>query len=237
MNWRVAQLVGIRIAGKVRSCQDLNLPIGRAGNAQPFTLVGIDLSLDQVAISRDKTVLGEPVVVSAQVVEGGASAPGATVVFSDGDPKNGGKVFDAEWLPTIRALDRHFVRVNYNPESCGTHAIYAVVTGGSNAGPAEEIAMLDVGIDYQSAIRYLIKEVRGLDLDFPGNAGSAHKENLVRELDRAEQALDANRTEKGIHRLEQFTDALTRLELNGRIDKEQVDHLIAQIQRIIWCVG
>jgi hypothetical protein len=96
--------------------------------------------------------------------------------------------------------------------------------------------MLDVGIDYHSAIHYLIEKVRALNLNFPGNASSAHKANLVRELDQAEQALDENRTGKAVHSLEQFTDALTRLEREGRIDKEQVDALNAQVQQIIGCV-
>jgi hypothetical protein len=194
------------------------------------------LSLDRLHISSDQTVLGEPVVVSAQVAESGAAAPGATVVFSDGDPQNGGKVFDAEWLPTVRAHDREFVSVNYIPESCGPHEIYADATGGSNVRPAEQAALLDVGINYKSAIGFLADEVGGLNLNFPGNAGSAHKDNFVRELDQAEQALDENRTDKAVHSLEQFTDALTRLERQGRIDKEQVEALNAQVQQIIGCV-
>ena len=82
-----------------------------------------DLALDLVTVTPPETVLGEPVVVSAQVVSLGAATPGATVVFSDGDPLNGGTVFDAEWLPHIRADDAHFVRVNYNPETCGAQLL------------------------------------------------------------------------------------------------------------------
>jgi len=243
------------------------------------------LSLDRMAVSSDKTVLGQPVVVSAQVVESGESAPGATVVFSDGDPNNGGKAFDAEWLPTIRAHDRHFVSVNYHPESCGPHAIYANVTGGSNVRPAEQFAMVDVGIDYHSAIDYLIRQVDGLAGKMPGHQearvssrharghddpwrkvslpaehGRGHEEPwrkghgygdhhsgdgglppgqirvLEAELTRAERALDADRTDRALHSLENFTDRITRLGRKGRIDKDQVDHMIAQVQRIIGCV-
>ena len=195
------------------------------------------LSLDRMSLSSGEAVLlGQPVVVSAQVVESGASAPGATVAFSDGDPQDGGNVFDAEWLPVVRAHDREYVSVNYIPESCGPHQIYAQVTGGSNVLPAELVALLDVGIDYTSAIGFLVEEVRGVDLDFPGNASSAHKNNLVLQLDQAEQALDENRTEKAIRALETFSDALTRLERQGRIDKETADALIGQVQQIIGCV-
>jgi hypothetical protein len=194
------------------------------------------LSLDRVGVSRDATVLGEPVVVSAQVVNDGDPASGATVVFSDGDPQDGGKTFDAEWLPTIRALDRHFVGVNYNPDSCGPHEIHVQLASSAGVSGGEQVAMVDVGIDYTSAIDYLIDEVRAIDLDFPGNAGAAHKNNLVRELTRAEQALDENRSDKAIHDLEKFTDALARLVGEGRIDQADVDSLISQVQRILGCV-
>ncbi len=132
------------------------------------------LTLDRFNVSRDKTVLGEPVVVSAQVVSGGASAPGATVVFSDGDPQNGGQPFDAEWLPLIRALDRHFVHVSYNPETCGRHEIYAEVTGGARSR-AREVTLIDVGIDFKAAIRYLIEQVKRLATNVPGNGGPSHR--------------------------------------------------------------
>lgn len=224
------------------------------------------LSLDQMHISSDTTVLGSPVVVSAQVVESGTSAPGATVVFSDGDPHNGGKTFDAEWLPTIRTHDRHFVSVNYNPESCGLHEIYTDVTGGSNVRPAEQVALLDVGIDYKSSLDYLIRKIEGLSEKLPGhkdpwrtarvsNEHERSDEDVWRkpylsdsgispgqivviegDLRRIERALDAGRTDKGVHRLEKFTDLITRLERKGWIDTDQADRMIAQVQKIIGCI-
>jgi hypothetical protein len=210
------------------------LPVDTGGalaNAGPG-----ELMLGLVHVSPEKTVLGEPVVVSAQVVSLGAATPGATVVFSDGDPLNGGTAFDAEWLPRVRADDAHFVRVNYNPTTCGTHEIFAEVTGGPLALGAEQIAAVDVGIDVDSAIDFLIEEVRSLDLNFPGKAGAAHKKNLVRELSRADKAFDADRTDKGVFRLEKFNDKVAALERKGRIDPQKAALLIAQTDQIIGCV-
>jgi len=212
------------------------------------------LGLDRMTVSSDKALLGEPVVVSAQVVAGSAAAPGATVVFSDGDPQSGGKAFDAEWLPAIRANDRHYVSVSYNPETCGPHEIHAEVTGGSNLRPAEQFALVDVGIDYHSAVRYLIRLVERLAGDDAGFDGPWRKANaaagqhpgngftaaqvrvLKNELVHAERALDAQHTDKAIDYLHQFTDRIARLEREGRIDKERVDSFIAQTEKIAGCV-
>ena len=144
--------------------------------------------------------------------------------------------------------------VDYIPESCGPHEIYADVTGGSNVRPAEQVALLDVGIDYHSAIGYLMRQVDGLAVQMPGPKDPEHKTHmsakpnsddglppgqirvLEGELTRAEQALDADRTGKGTHELQKFADRIAKLEGEGRIDKEQVDALIAQVQQIIGCV-
>ena len=183
------------------------------------------LSLDRLHISSDKTVLGEPVVVSAQVVEDGESAPDATVVFSDGDPQNGGKTFDAEWLPTIRAHDRHFVSVNYNPESCGRHAIYADVTSGSNVAPAEQIAMVDVGIDYQSVITYLIKRLKELAL--PPNNGHEQKPGQFMQDGKRFDAWNNKGNDKGKPHLEKVSDKDKAHKY--RLDKARVRELIRQL--------
>jgi len=212
------------------------------------------LSLDRMTVSAEKALLGEPVVVSAQVVAENAAAEGATVVFSDGDPQNGGTAFDAEWLPTIRANDREYVSVDYIPESCGPHEIYADVTGGSNVRPAEQVALIDVGIDYHSAIRYLIRLVDGFAGDTSGFDGPWRKANdaagqhpgngftaaqvrvLKNELVHAERALDALRTDKAIDHLRRFAERIAQLESEGLIDRDRVDALLAQAEQLIGCV-
>jgi hypothetical protein len=195
-----------------------------------------ELALDLLNVSAEKTVLGEPVVVSAQVVSLGAATPGATVVFSDGDPLNGGTVFDAEWLPHIRADDAHFVRVNYNPETCGAHEIFVEVTGGPRALGAEQIAVVDVGIDYNSAIRFLIEEVWDLHLAVRKKADLRKKFDLIRKLRSAEHALDADRTENGVYLLHKFNDDVEVLKRRGRIIPEKADALTAQSNQIAGCV-
>ena len=189
------------------------------------------LSIDRLHISSDNAVLGKPVVVSAQVVDTGAAAPGATVVFSDGAPQNGGKAFDAEWLPTIRTLDREFVSVDYIPESCGRHEIYADVTGGSNVRPAERIALVDVSIDYQSAIRYLIKQLKDLASPSNNNTGQEHKRDWYGKLMQSDERFDANQNDKGKFYLEKYSDKSNKHKHEYRINEAQIRELIRELKR------
>ncbi len=102
-----------------------------------------DFMIDLLRVVPEQTVVGKPVVVAAQVVSLGAATPGATVVFTDGDPDNGGTAFDAEWLPHIRADDAHFVRAAFRPETCGLHEIVVEATS-ARRGRAEASVWLPV---------------------------------------------------------------------------------------------
>ncbi len=219
-----------------------------AGNGAVADTGPGELTVDFLTVIPTQTVLGEPVVVSAQVISQGSASPGATVVFSDGDPENGGEVFDAELLPHIRADDTHFVRVNYNPDTCGIHEIFVEVTGASRRLGTEEVAAVDVGIDLDSAIDFLISEVKELDLVFPKKVKSHRKlhwprilwgwqkRHLIRKLRLARRAIEAGRIWKGVHLLEGFNHQVEGLKHRGRIDPDKAYGLLAQSDRIIGCV-
>jgi len=53
------------------------------------------------------------------------------VTFYDGDPANGGEVFEVEHVPFIAANTSHLVKVRYQPRTPGTHDIVAVVHAAS----------------------------------------------------------------------------------------------------------
>ncbi len=195
-----------------------------------------ELTLDLIDVSPEKTVLGRSVVVSAQVVSPGAATRGATVVLSDGDPLNGGTVFDAEWLPHIRADDAHFVRVIFRPLTCGIHEIFATVTGGPRTHSAEQIAEVVVGIDVDSAIAFLEREVWGLRLAVRKKPDLRKKYVLIRKLRKAERALVAGRTANGVYHLDRFNAKVEMFKRRGRIPSEKANVLIAQSNDIINCV-
>ncbi len=194
-----------------------------------------ELTLARLTVTPKRVNLGEPVVVSAELVSFGAS-PEATVVFSDGDRQNGSKVFDAEFLPYIRPNDAYISQVTYTPETCGTHELSVELADLPLASGDEVTAVVDVGIDFDSAIRFLIDEVRDLQLAVSKKADRRKKFRLVLKLRVARWALDAGRTRKGIYLLEQFNHDIERYEHRGRITPEKADMLIAQSDQIAGCV-
>lgn len=67
--------------------------------------------------------LGKHMVTTT--IAGGATAEDAVqVLYYDGDPAHGGKLFDWELIPHIAAGSQYVNRVTYTPQSCGTHTIY-----------------------------------------------------------------------------------------------------------------
>lgn len=98
------------------------------------------LRLGPVDVSSSTTAEGESIEVSTTLSTGDA-VPGVTVLFYDGDPGNGGKLFDAERVAYVRANDTHQVSVRFNPDTCGERRVFAVVGRGT---PREQVSSSDV---------------------------------------------------------------------------------------------
>lgn len=62
--------------------------------------------------------------VTATIRSGAEAEDAVEVLYYDGDPANGGKLFEWELLPHIAAGSQYVNRVTYNPQSCGAHTIY-----------------------------------------------------------------------------------------------------------------
>src|SRR5262249_36252170 len=54
----------------------------------------------------------------------GADLDNVTVLFYDGDPEQGGKLFDMEQIPHIEANESFVTRVPYHTEVCGAHQLF-----------------------------------------------------------------------------------------------------------------
>ena len=62
--------------------------------------------------------------VTATIRSGAEAEDAVEVLYYDGDPANGGKLFEWELLPHIAAGSQYVNSVTYNPQSCGAHTIY-----------------------------------------------------------------------------------------------------------------
>ena len=62
--------------------------------------------------------------MSADIVAENGAIEGAVVRFYEGDPEKGGRIFDHEILPHIRAGESWPVSVPFWPDSCGATKIF-----------------------------------------------------------------------------------------------------------------
>ncbi|HEY6879371.1 MAG TPA: hypothetical protein VI299_15195, partial [Polyangiales bacterium] len=66
------------------------------------------------------------------------------VYFYDGNPEQGGKLFDMERVPHLDTTGQHKLRVRYAPEECGAHDIYLKASNQGLRGDAQRIETVQV---------------------------------------------------------------------------------------------
>ena len=108
--------------------------------AAPGQLVvaGIELAADHVLLLEQRNT----VTVTVQNTAGTPLAA-VPVVFYDGDPQRGGKVFDVQHIPRLRANASYALRTFFRPTTCGDHRIF-VRAGHTTA--SSDMEALDVQV-------------------------------------------------------------------------------------------
>jgi hypothetical protein len=103
---------------------------GLQGAPPPSGPASLDIS--KVELSARRITPHDTVAVSATISADGADASGISANFYDGNPREGGRLFDVERIPHI-AQDASFpVLASYQTGSCGTHELFLVVNGGKS---------------------------------------------------------------------------------------------------------
>ena len=150
--------------------------------------------MERVKITPPQVQGFEPVTVTATLATAERSLHGVHVVFSDGDPQQGGAAFDAELIPHIRANDLYVTQVKFHPRTCGTHTVF-VVAGGGTAASATDTATVDVTLDLVAAVDGLRTTTASLELPPP------IAQRLVAKLKVAKQAFEHNFALVAVNRL------------------------------------
>jgi hypothetical protein len=89
-----------------------------------------DLFHEEITVSNDTPVEGEEVLITAKVYAEDRDFRHVDVYFYDGNPDEGGKLFDIELIPYIVAGSSYTVSVSYKTYGkVGTHDIYIVIDG------------------------------------------------------------------------------------------------------------
>jgi len=88
------------------------------------------LKLDSVKTTVRQVKHEESVEVAAMLETGDQEIGGLTVYFYDGDPQDGGRVFDVERISHIRANGKHQARTRFKSDDCGLYRIFVRATAG-----------------------------------------------------------------------------------------------------------
>lgn len=98
------------------------------------------LDIGKVQLSSYPTQPNGNTVLSATIYSRGAAASGVSVNFYDGNPSEGGRLFDVERIPHIDANGEQLVETTYQSSSCGLHQLFAVVNRGT---PSEVVRSVE----------------------------------------------------------------------------------------------
>jgi len=89
-----------------------------------------DLFHEEMFLSDDTPQKNEEVMVSSRISAMERDFRHVSIYFYDGDPEEGGELFDLELIPYIAANSSYLVSVPWNTHGkVGTHEIYIVIDG------------------------------------------------------------------------------------------------------------
>lgn len=106
------------------------LPNTSSASARPSAERAPELKIDQVKVSSQSIKEGQSIELSAMLQTGAESITGLMVDFYDGDPAAGGKLFDVERIPHIRANDKYLTAIKFRTNTCGSHRIFVKAGSG-----------------------------------------------------------------------------------------------------------
>ncbi|MEW6039572.1 MAG: hypothetical protein AB1648_15215 [Pseudomonadota bacterium] len=103
-----------------------------------------EFRLKKKKLPSHRVAAGQSTEIRVKLLAGKISDPAVTVVFYDGDPKQGGAAFDAEIAPYLKAGSEYEVSVQFASEECGKHRIFVVAGAGS---PSEQVVSYPVMVE------------------------------------------------------------------------------------------
>ena len=102
-----------------------------------------EVTIENVQVSPTQVAPDSKVEVRVTFRAGTQAADNLSVFFYDGDPEAGGKAFDIDRVPYVRAQDIYTDRVLFQPRTCGTHTIFIVPRPGAATATAAATVEVD----------------------------------------------------------------------------------------------
>jgi hypothetical protein len=88
------------------------------------------LDIGKVQLSAGEITPAAHVTISATLLTHGVDSSGVSASFYDGDPQQGGRLFNTELVPHIAQNDPYTLQTLYRTNTCGVHQLFVVVNQG-----------------------------------------------------------------------------------------------------------
>jgi len=187
-----------------------------------------EVTIENVQISPAQIAPDGKVKVRVRLRAGARATDNLSLFFYDGDPEAGGKAFDIERIPYIRAQDIYTDRVLFQPRTCGTHTIFAVPRPG--AATAAAMATVEVGIDPLVGLADLLRVTETADLP------RKIEKDLTARVRNAQKAFARGNPDKAFDKLAGFRNKVLARR-GGKIPTVTADALLAVLDRIVGCIA
>lgn len=210
-----------------------------------------DLRLGRIQLSKRIALLGEKVIVRANV-HAQDDHDDLAALFYDGNPDKGGKPFEYETISHVRGGSFYHLKTLYKPEDCGVHDIYLDV----RPKGLRTHTKLYVTIDPRSILFHLLKQLRPSDASnslslfpqglqrktlsllpswVPTGAPSTRSDGPIMHLQKAQELFKKGDNASALASLEQFK---TQVKNQGgkSLSSHQAQFLLDRVQHILTCL-
>ncbi|MEM7021226.1 MAG: hypothetical protein AAF637_01405 [Pseudomonadota bacterium] len=190
------------------------------------------LIVDSLELSPEKLLKDEDVALRVGHLSHGARTESVHVLFYDGDPAEGGELFDVEQIPTIAANSTFVTPVVYRPRSCGPRelVIEAFAAGNGDVPTVRETLPVNVTVDPEQGLSNMIRVVETQKLRRP------QERRLVRRLLYIQYLYKRGNQAFASYKLKEFADWLWHRPHPG-IPTELTEALVAQADEIVDCLS
>lgn len=159
----------------------------------------------------------------------GASFPGSTVLYFDGDPAQGGKLFDVQTVHPLLAGSSAEHLVRFRAQQCGPHTLYAVSELEGFPATVGSISA-NVTIDPASEVAGMITYVQNLQLQ------PFLEQALVSNLTFAQARFQQGNVQSGLGALKVFADLVQLIPLRSNNQLQaQTKVLLGRTQLVQTC--
>lgn len=189
-----------------------------------------DLLIEGVSFDAETVKLHDSIRVDARIATTEQPFAPINVFFYDGDPADKDRMpFDHEHIPFVGSNNKYVTSSRFEPRTCGLQEIH-VVMAAIGRPPVTDFSMIEVTADPVVEVGLIMDSVKRFEIN--------HKIelSLLENLAHAQKDFRKDLTSDATRHLNTFSDQV-RTQTGGKIPLSSGQSLIAQVDRLMGCLG